>query len=209
MNLREFNAGVPASKSWLAPVCGDIECLSLSAVDSISIGDSIGVERVQFIQNSTEAVSATVTETSIVSGDILGSLTIPANSLVQGSTLRFVVRGFVSNALNDQITLRLYDGVTFMGFVQLGTLPASTNKFFVAEFDCHVKQVGVAGVASLEFNASYQQTIDGSTVPAMAINRSIESTNFATTVPFDIILTAQWTTLTGSLTITSIKGYRS
>jgi len=203
MNLSEFLDGTVAEKAYFAPVFGAVECAGLECLSLEVSGRPLPA--VAFAQIASSVNSANTNEANNTGAGV-GSLTIPANYFVDGSTGTLEMSGVVSAVGGETLTLRLYAGVG--GFVQIGSVaivvPASTAKGFTAKFGFIVRADGIAGVASMSTAGQYQQGRNADLVRSAGDGYTLNVTTFATTVVNQFALTSQWSAATASITVQNL-----
>jgi hypothetical protein len=101
------------------------------------------VPGIAFTQTADKVIANTTDETTMF-GTGVGSLTVPANSLVVGRTYRIKMKGYVSGTNGDTSTLKAK-----LGGVELATSTATwqtlTDVNFVLEFDFTCRTTGATG----------------------------------------------------------------
>lgn len=141
--------------------------------------------------NSTP-ITATIIEGSLIGAGV-GALSVPANGFSVGASFRADLGGFISAKNNDKITIRVK---TLAGVILLDsglqTLPAITNDVWQLAINFTIRQVGVAGVASIVSLGEFHNTKSSNgTQEGFAFN-TVNALTFDTTVPNTLVITAQW-----------------
>lgn len=147
-------------------------------------------------QTSDVTVANTVTETTILSAD-QGSLSLTANTLQVGETIRLVAHGYLSDTGTPNLTVKATLGgseVCSTGAVALNT--SVSNAGWRATIDITVRTTGASGTVVA---SGYFQYDDG-TVHEMV---KTSTTTVDTTGALALDLTVQWGTANASNTITS------
>lgn len=204
MNLRELNAGTPATKTWLAPIVGSLDCGELTTESFAISGRSVASQA--FAQTATSTNSANKNEVNTF-GVGVGSLSIPANYFVAGSSGSLKLFGSISNSIGDELTLRLYAGAT--GTVQIGSVlitiaGASTAKRFSASFNFTLRVAGTAGNAILSTHSEYSQGTDANNIRVSADGYLLNTATFDTTTVNNFRITSEWSTFTGALGVDNL-----
>ena len=157
-----------------------------------------------FSQIANLTVDNTITESNIIGAGV-GSLSFPANSLVQGSSFLVHIGGTINNLNNETLTIRVYAGptsTTLLNTLVLTPIPQATgNKVFDSDFHFVVRSTGNAGFASCYTQNHYSQTTNTSSFDSRII--IINNTTFSTTVDNVVLFTVQWAVASASNSITS------
>lgn len=144
-------------------------------------------ESALFIQTSTTTVSNTAIESSLL-GTGVGSLTIPANFLVAGRTLRIRGFGYHSSTGNPTITLRFKLGSTTIGTVT-GTGGNGSNDGFEFDGVLTCRTTGVSG--TVQAQGKYQELHPSGLIEG---GGNASTTTIDTTASHSIAITFQWGT---------------
>lgn len=195
---------------------GNISCagdFDISLDDAIKavllIGTASGVnayplfERpTQAIQTATTTVANTVTETTLYGTIGRGTLTIAANTLAVGDTLKLSARGIMSETGTPNINFRVKFGSTEI--VSTGNITMSgamTNDSWILDCEITVLSIGASGTV---FGAGAVFLDDTSNVNGLT-NSSTPATAIVvdTTAAITINITAQWDTADAGNTITT------
>jgi hypothetical protein len=96
-----------------------------------------------FAQTASVTVANTVTETTLL-GSGSGTLTLPANFLKVGTSLRLRAAGYHSSTGNPTITIRIKLGSTTIATMS-GTGGNGTNDSWEVNLDLTVRTVGASG----------------------------------------------------------------
>lgn len=141
--------------------------------------------------NSTVVTDTTV-ETSLINGGV-GTLTVPANGFSVGDSFRAILGGVINATNNQTIRVRVKAGAIVLldsGLQNLGS--AVTNDVWSLNVDFTIRQVGVAGVASIVSLGSFHYTkTNNASVQGFGFN-TINTTTFDTTVSNTLDITVQW-----------------
>lgn len=133
-----------------ASIC--LFCASLQAQTYQELrGSSIA-----FRQTATKTVTNTVTETTLV-GTGIGSMTIPANYVKTGSSLRLSMRGLYSDALlpgNMVVKVKLGSTVIATGTIT-NLLGSASNLSWYASINVSFRTVGSSGTVICDGSLNY------------------------------------------------------
>lgn len=159
-----------------------------------------------FSSTATQTVAATVAETTII-GAGTGSLTLPANYLTAGKTVRFSVRGLYSTPTlsvgNILIKIKL-GGVTLASGTASSLVATSTNLGFAGEALITCQTTGSSGTVIIMGELDYSA---GNNLAALvlAINNgtSTSTINTTTTNAFDCTVT--WSNNTAGNSVSSLN----
>lgn len=137
------------------------------------------------------AVSATTVETTLIDGGV-GTLSIPANGFSVGDSFRADFAGVFSCANNQTIRLRIKDGYFILADSGLQQITNITNAVWSLSINFTIRQVGVAGVASIVTLGvfRYSKTVNG-TIEGFSFNE-VNNTTFDTTLSNTLDVTVQW-----------------
>jgi hypothetical protein len=140
---------------------------------------------------NSNVISATTVETTIINGGI-GTLTVPANGFNVGDSFRCVVGGILNAANNETIRIRVKSGSVVLLDSGLQTLPSITNNVWTMSINFTIKQIGVAGVASIVSLVEFHYAkLNNDTVRGFASN-TVNNSTFDTTTSNTLDITAQW-----------------
>ncbi len=136
-------------------------------------------------------ITNTIVETSLVNGGV-GSLSVPANGFKIGDSFRAVVAGVLNVTNNQTITIRVKTGSIIL--LDSGPQPITniTNDIFSLNVDFTIRQLGIAGVASIvSLGTFHYAKTSNATLQGFAFN-NVNSTTFNTTIPNTLDITVQW-----------------
>ena len=141
--------------------------------------------------NSTIITNTTV-ESSLINGGV-GSLTVPANGFKVGDSFRAVLGGVMNADNNENITIRVDSGPIVLLDSGLQNLGSSViNDVWSLNIDFTIRQIGLAGVASIVVLGSFHYTkTNNSSVQGFGFNE-VNNTTFDTTISTTLDITAQW-----------------
>ena len=156
------------------------------------------VPGVAFTQIADKTIGNTTTETTMFSTGV-GSLNIPANSLVAGRTYRIKLKGYASGINGDTSTIKVKIGTTEL-VSSTGAWQTLTDIGFTLEFEFTCRTTGATGTIA---GNGYSLVSGGqgfSTVSMRALLAGTDTIN--TTASQDIDLTYQWSSANAGNTIT-------
>jgi len=141
-------------------------------------------------------ITGTTVETTLINGGV-GTLTVPANSFVVGDSFRAVFGGVLNAANNQTIRVKVKAGSVVLLDSGLQAISNITNDIFELNIDFTIRQLGVAGAASIVSLGGfhYTKTSNGA-VQGFAFN-TINNTTFDTTVTNTLDVTVQWGSTSG------------
>ena len=134
----------------------------------------------------------------------VGSLNIPANSLVAGRTYRIKLKGYASGINGDTSTIKVKIGTTEL-VSSTGAWQTLTDIGFTLEFDFTCRTTGATGTIA---GNGYSLVSGGqgfSTVSMRALLAGTDTIN--TTASQDIDLTYQWSSANTGNTINNNKRF--
>jgi hypothetical protein len=136
-------------------------------------------------------VSATTVETTLIGGGV-GTLSVPANGFSVGDSFRADFAGVFTCANNQTIRLRIKDGSFILADSGLQPITNITNAVWSLSINFTIRQVGVAGVASIVTLGTfrYSKTVNG-TIEGFSFN-DVNNTTFDTTLSNTLGVTVQW-----------------
>ena len=153
--------------------------------------------RTMFSQTTDKTVANTVTETTLIDGGV-GNLTIQANSLKVGDTIRLALLGYHSGVSNPTIRVKVKTNST----VQLDTGAVgsanSTNELVQLNALLTVRSIGASG--SIIGHGYYQELGAGIGNFPMVNTAAV---TIDTTIDQVLDITVEWGTASASNTITS------
>lgn len=133
----------------------------------------------------------TTTETSIIGGGV-GTLSVPENGFNVGDSFRLVIGGIINNQNNDRIQIRIKSDSVILSDSGLQTLSSNTNEVFKIVVDFTIRNVGVAGNASILTLGDFKTVKkNGGSVSGFSYE-TINNTDFDTTVSNTLEITVKW-----------------
>lgn len=147
------------------------------------------------VQTADATIANTVTETTLF-GTVVGTLTLPANFLIAGRTIRITMRGHVSTTGTPNLTIRSKFGSTELVTTTAFNAGTLSNIGWTWTCDITCRSTGASGtvVASATFawnNGSQRNAVKTTT------------TTIDTTATQAVNVTAEWGTASASNTITA------
>ena len=173
----------------------------------------IGLELINGIQPSggvysnptSNNYSGSTAETDILTGTEYGSKTIPADNFVAGSLYSLKIGGEFDATNNDVFTIRVVSNFGLASEAEFVNIPITitdtnlTNRYFELEIDFAVRSTGVAGIASIVTNGSFDYYNTNNLKKGTGIN-NVNSTTFNTKI--DNTLSVTYATTEASLDFT-------
>ena len=162
-----------------------------------------GLERsivpgIAFTQTADRTIGNTTTETTMFSTGV-GSLSIPANTLVAGRTYRIKLKGYASGTNGDTSTIKVKIGSTEL-VSSTGNWQTLTDIGFTLEFDFTCRTTGTTGTVAGNGFSLVSGGQGFSTVSMRALLAGTDTIN--TTIANTIDLTYQWSDAKAGNTIT-------
>lgn len=142
---------------------------------------------------SSTPITATTVESSLV-GTGFGSLSVPANSFFLGESYSAKLAGHISCVGTATIQIRVKSGSVLLGDTGIIALDTTTNKHWDAEIFFTIRNLGVAGLASICSYGLFGYIKNSGTNYEAANFVSINNTTFDTTILNTLNITAQWNT---------------
>lgn len=156
-----------------------------------------GASGIQFTQTASQTIANTTTETSLF-GTGLGTLTLPANALAVGTTIRIRMSGVVSST-GANAPLRVKLGGTTLATSDALNFATITNRAWRLEVDITCRTTGATGTVIGQGIFWYQI----STVAVNGLGLAMTATaTIDTTTSLALALTAQWSAANPAHTIT-------
>lgn len=136
-------------------------------------------------------ITDTIVETSLINGGV-GSLSVPANGFKIGDSFRAVVAGVLNVTNNQTITIRVKTGSVILLDSGPQSISNITNDVFSLNIDFTIRQLGIAGIASIVSLGTFNYTkTSNATLQGFAFN-NVNNTTFNTTIPNTLDITVQW-----------------
>jgi len=140
--------------------------------------------------NSTP-VTATIAETSII-GAGLGTLTVPLNGFSVGDSFKADFGGYLSSKNNDTIRIRVKSGSVVLADSGVQTMQTATNDIWELNINFTVRQIGVAGIASMVSLGVFHTTKQSNNSQTGFAFNTVNSTTFNTTISNTLDVTAEF-----------------
>lgn len=140
--------------------------------------------------NSTP-IAATTVEGSLI-GTGVGTLSVPANGFFIGGSFKADFGGVMSAKNNDKIRIRIKSGSVILADSGDLTMPTITNQVWSLTINFTIRNIGIAGVASIVTLANFLVLkLAGTNQEGFGWN-FINNSTFNTTIPNSLDVTAQW-----------------
>lgn len=166
----------------------------LSDVDSRGLAAQISESNV---------IINTTTESSLI-GNIVGTLSVPANTFSVGDSFDASIIGKISCLSSATVRIRIK---TDYGALLVDTgaidLSTATEKTFGLNVEFTIREIGAAGIAYIISGGSFSYNRDGSNSPEVVMFNSKNNTTFDTTTLNSLEVTAEWNNASTSNSIYS------
>lgn len=140
---------------------------------------------------SSTPVAATTVETTII-GLGVGQLSVPANGFQAGDAFHAKLGGHISCANGETLRIRIKESSIVLADTGVMTLNATSNDFWEIEADFVIRAIGSAGAAAILSNGQFVYIRNTNlNYDGVGFN-TLENTNFDTTVPSTLEITAEW-----------------
>jgi hypothetical protein len=130
-------------------------------------------------------------ETTIINGG-KGTLTIPANGFSIGDSFRADFGGLLSAKNNDTIRIRIKTGSVILVDSGTQTMTTSVDDVFQLSVNFTVRQIGVAGVASIVALGVFHTTKQSNGSQTGFAFNTVNDTTFDTTINNVLDVTAEF-----------------
>jgi len=161
---------------------------------------------VMFTQTADKTVANTTTETTLI-GTGVGTLTLPANSLIAGRTVRIKMSGIYSTVAvtGGTVTVKVKYGSTVIATIATtALLTGATNDYWEGEVVLTCRTTGATGTVMTSGRVGYQ--ITGNAVIWDELNNAGATTTIDTTAATALDVTVTWSAANASNTVTSLVG---
>lgn len=159
-----------------------------------------------FTSTTTQTVAATTAETTII-GSGSGSLTLPANYLTVGKTIRFSIRGLYSAPAISvgTITIRIKLGSTTLASGTASSLVAlASNLGFDGECVITCRSIGASGSVIIMGGVTYG--VGANLSPFVTpVNNGTSTSTVDTTSALTFTCTVQWSNNTVGNSVSSLN----
>jgi hypothetical protein len=136
-------------------------------------------------------VSGTTLETTIINGG-KGTITVPANGFSIGDSFRADFGGLLSAKNNDTIRIRIKTGSVILADSGAQTMTTSVDDVFQLSVNFTVRQIGVAGVASIVALGVFHTTKQSNGSQTGFAFNTVNNTTFDTTINNVLDVTAEF-----------------
>jgi hypothetical protein len=155
------------------------------------------------VDSSTTIVNTT-TESTLISNEYEGTLSVPANGFAIGDSFKVSLMGHINCLSSATLNIRVK---TTAGVLLAGTgvinLDAATAKHWKLDVEFTIRQIGGEGVASIVSGGSFTYNKNASNNPEGFTFISINDNDFDTTIANELVITAQWNNASASNSIYS------
>lgn len=141
--------------------------------------------------SSSTPIANTTSELSLLDGG-LGTLTVPANGFKVGDSFHAILKGHISSANNQTIRIRIKSNGVILADTGVVSLPQITTKHFKIDIDFTVRNIGIAGVASIVSGGEFTYSKDASNAFEGSNFSTENNTTFDTTIANTLVITAEW-----------------
>jgi hypothetical protein len=136
-------------------------------------------------------VSGTTVETTLINGGV-GTLSVPVNGFSVGDSFEAVMGGVLNVANNQTIRIRVKSGSVILLDSGVQSISNVINDIFYLNIDFTIRQLGVAGVASMVSLGSFHYTkTSNASTQGFAFN-IVNNTTFDTTINNTLDITVEW-----------------
>ena len=136
-------------------------------------------------------VSGTTNETTLIDGGV-GTLMVPANGFNIGDSFFAELSGILNVANNQTIRIRVKTGSVVLLDSGLQSISQITSDVWSMNINFTIRNVGVAGVASIVSLGSFHYTkTNNGTVEGFSFN-TVNNTTFDTTIQNTLDITVEW-----------------
>jgi hypothetical protein len=173
----------------------DRKSATLNALsEAYTIDDMVNYIGAKGLFSQTEdgpAVANTTDELTII-GNGEGSLSIPANGFTKGNTFRAYIEGDLSSLNNAELTINIRENGNILATTGPMLLVTTSGNYYYLDVTFVIREIGVAGVASLMTSGVFQYTKTSNSTPESIGFNNLNNTTFDTTEPSTLDITAQW-----------------
>jgi len=140
--------------------------------------------------NST-VVSGTTSELTLIDGGI-GTLSVPANGFNAGDSFEAIMGGILNVGNNQTIRIRVKTGSVVLLDSGNQSVSQITNDVFSLNINFTIRQIGVAGVASIVSLGAFHFTkTSNASVQGFSFN-TVNNITFDTTIDNTLDITVEW-----------------
>ena len=139
-------------------------------------------------------VTGTTEELSLINGGV-GTLTVPANGFSVGDSFQALLVGTISCVGSATLDLKIKtESGVLLADTQVVNMDTSTNKSWRLDISFTIREIGVAGVASVTSGGLFSYTKNAGLNFEGSNFSIVNNTTFDTTVENKLVVTAQWNT---------------
>ena len=137
-------------------------------------------------------ITGTDVESSLINGGV-GTLSVPANGFQVGDSFRAVMAGIITAANGQTLRIKVKAGsLILLDSGAQSIINNISNDVFSLNIDFTIRQIGVAGVASIVSLGAFHYTkTNNGTIEGFSFN-TVNNTTFDTTISNTLDITAQW-----------------
>jgi hypothetical protein len=125
-------------------------------------------------------------------GTGVGTLSVPPNGFSVGDSFKADFGGVMSCKNNETITIRIKAGTTELSISPTFQMPGTTNQVWLLTINFTIRAIGPAGTASIVVLAELHVLKQASGTQQGFGWNTIKTTDFNTTIPNTLDVTAQW-----------------
>jgi hypothetical protein len=133
----------------------------------------------------------TTAETTMVNGGV-GALFVPANNFRVGDSFIATIHGDISSLNNATIQIKIKANASVIADTGPITLLSTASNHYDLSIYFTVRQIGVAGVASLMTTGTFTYNKSSNNTPERVGIDNLDVSNFDTTIDNVLDITAQW-----------------
>lgn len=137
------------------------------------------------------SVTDTTDELTMI-GNGEGNLSVPANGFIKGNSFRAYIEGDLSSLNNAELTINIRENGNILATTGPMTLVTTSSNYYYLDITFVVREIGVAGVASLMTSGVFQYTKTSNNTPETIGFNDLNNTTFDTTTLSTLDITAQW-----------------
>jgi hypothetical protein len=181
---------ITASRQYTMPNASGTVALVEDIPPTVNYGLTAQIDRAGVVNTTVEA---------LLIGDYEGTLLVPANAFTKGSSFKASLMGHI-NCLSSatlQIRIKTATGV-LLAETGVMDLDATTNKHWKLDVEFTVREIGGEGSAIIASGGSFVYNRNGSNNHEAFTFISINDSDFDTTIPNELVITAQWNNASAS-----------
>ena len=141
-------------------------------------------------------VSNTTTELTLLNGTIVGTLTLPANSLIVGDSFKLSLGGLINTVSPAQLFISIKTAAgTILGETGAITIASTcTGKKWSLEATLIIRAIGAATLGTSASSGIFSFKEDSISSISGTTFASVNSSTFDTTIENSLVVTARWAT---------------